>query len=341
MDRTDKNIRLGIFVILISVIFTFVIYRVSGGQGFIDNTITVYVEFGDVKGLLNGNIVRYSGIKVGTVKNVEIKSDKVLTVALSLNKDVMSYMKINTTAEIGTNGLVGNMLVNLSPGSGEADLIQDGDTIENSNDVGLSEMLGTLSTTNDKLVLITDNLLEITQKINKGSGSVARLINDGSLVDNLQETTKNLAETSALIQRSTNRIDAVVEDVSNGKGNLGYLLRDSSLKIQVRDLATNMDSLLIRQTRPILDNLTATSEALAASSGKLESIIKGEDEGSGPLNTLLNDTAMTADLKETIENLNEGTKKFDESMEALQHHWLLRGFFKKKEKEAQKADKKD
>jgi phospholipid/cholesterol/gamma-HCH transport system substrate-binding protein len=48
---------------------------------------------------------------------------------------------------------------------------------------------------------------------------------------------------------------------------------------------------------------------------------------------LLNDKETAADIKATIKNLQAGTQKLDENMEALQHNFLLRGFFKKKEKD--------
>ena len=340
MDRSSKNIRLGIFVVLISIIFTFVIYRVSGGGGLISNTITVYVDFENVEGLLTGNNVRYSGVKVGTVKDIRVKSDKLLTVTLSLDKDVQEFMKLNTEADISTNGLVGNMLVNLTPGEGDAPLIKDGDFIVNKKQIELSEMLGTLNSTNDKIAQITEALLEITEKINNGSGSIAQLINDGSLAQNLTTTTRNLSQTSRNIKASTDSINNMIAYTSEGKGNLGYLFMDNSLKTQLEGLSENIDSLINDRAEPIMKNLELSSESIAKTSKDLQSIVEQIESGEGLMGTLMKDTAITNDLKNTISNLNDGTQKFDESMEALQHHWLLRGFFKKKEKEAKKAEEK-
>ena len=50
---------------------------------------------------------------------------------------------------------------------------------------------------------------------------------------------------------------------------------------------------------------------------------------------LLHDQQSAANLRVTVENLQSGTKKFDEDMEALQHNFLFRGFFRKRAKQQQ------
>lgn len=340
MDKSNKNIKLGIFVILITAIFTYVVYKVSGGSGLISNSITVYAEFENVEGLLVGNNVRYAGVKVGTVKDISVKSDRVLLITMSLDQEVSQYMRSNAEADISTNGLVGNMLVNITPGAGNADFIKHQDTIGNKKNTDLSAVMNTLSDTNDKIAKITDALLEITEKINNGSGSLSQLINDGTLADNLKQTTRNLSITSSHIRTSTDSINAMINGASNGEGNLGYLFKDNSLKTQMSQLSNNLDSLLNDRVQPIMNNLEVSSMSISKTSKELESIISELDKNDGLLGTMLGDTAISNDLKYTLENLNQGTQKFDESMEALQHHWLLRGFFKKKEKEAKKAKEK-
>ena len=45
-------------------------------------------------------------------------------------------------------------------------------------------------------------------------------------------------------------------------------------------------------------------------------------------------------LKSTLKNINEGTDKFNQNMEALKHNFLTRGYFKKLEREEKKQAKK-
>lgn len=322
------------------MIFTFVIYKVSGGGGLLNNSITIYAEFDHAEGLLKGSNVRYTGVNIGRVTDIELKAGNVLRVSMSLDRDVEKYMKSNAKVDINTNGLVGNMIVNITPGSGDAPLVKEGDLLKRKENIELSDMLGTLSTTNDMISQITESLLQITDKINNGSGAISLLINDETLSKNLKTTTRNLAITTKNIKSSTDSINHMISNVAEGNGNLGYLFKDNSLRTEMAQLSDNLDSLINNRSEPIMKNLELSSEAIANTSKKLESIVEDIESNEGLIGTVMRDTTLTQDLKNTINNLNSGTQKFDESMEALQHHWLLRGFFKKKEKEAKKAKEK-
>ena len=64
-------------------------------------------------------------------------------------------------------------------------------------------------------------------------------------------------------------------------------------------------------------------------------------EGKGALNYLSNDEEFVMQLEETIKNINEGTDRFNENMEALKHNFLTRSYFRKLEREQKKEAKKN
>ena len=92
------------------------------------------------------------------------------------------------------------------------------------------------------------------------------------------------------------------------------------------------DSLLIVQSSPIMKNLRQSSEDIAASSAKLRAATKAIESGDGLAATILNDTAAANNLREILANLDEGTARFNENMEAMKHNFLFRRYFKKLEK---------
>jgi phospholipid/cholesterol/gamma-HCH transport system substrate-binding protein len=175
--------------------------------------------------------------------------------------------------------------------------------------------------------------------MNNGNGTISQLINDNQIASNLNSTTKNLHLITEQLKTSSESVNNLMSGISEGEGNLGYLLSDNSLQQQVERISQNIDSLLVDRTVPILKNLESSSVAIYNTTKDLEAIIAEIEKSDGLLGTLMGDTTISNDLKSTMDNLNDGTKKFDESMEALQSHWLLRGFFKKKKKAAEKARK--
>ena len=63
------------------------------------------------------------------------------------------------------------------------------------------------------------------------------------------------------------------------------------------------------------------------------------NNGKGPINTLLNDSTLVMKLHSSMANIEKGTELFYQNMEALRHNFLLKGYFKKMEKQAKQQRK--
>ncbi|MBR9920652.1 MAG: MCE family protein [Bacteroidetes bacterium] len=341
MAKNKTNyVKLGIFVTLAFIVFTYGVYRISDRKDFFRDTMELYVDFKDVNGLRAGNKVRFSGINVGNVSEVKIINDTTLRVFMELETSVGDYLQKNATAAISSDGLVGNMIVTLSPANGEAALVESGDKLTAKSKKEISEMLETLGSSNDNISLISQQLLQITEKMNQGDGSISLLLNDKALATNLAAATQSLQSAATQLDEATNEINVLVEQISDGEGNLGYLLRDTSLKTQVDALGANLDSLIAIRTIPVMENLVRSSESIAAASMEIENLLEGFEHSEGLAGLLLSDTASAQSLRSTLQNLNEGTRKFEENMEALEYNWLFRKYYKKKKKEdLKKIDK--
>jgi len=125
-----RTLQLGFFVILSTVILVITVYLIGQKKAIISNTINLRVKFGNVNGLQAGNNVRLSGINVGSVLSVVIQNDSTIEVTMRIREDVRLHIKQNAIATRGTDGLMGNMLVNISPGKGDAQIVNDGDLLQ-------------------------------------------------------------------------------------------------------------------------------------------------------------------------------------------------------------------
>lgn len=334
-SKNSNNLKLGAFVLIAFVLFTYGLYRIGGQQNFLSNDLTLYVDFPDVKGLRPGNNVRYSGITIGSVEEIRILNDTTLRVRLAIAQNASDYLRKNARAEVGSSGLVGNMLVNIRPGPGHGDPIVAGDVLTARQSVDMTDMTDLLAASNQRIERITDQMLQITEKINQGQGSIARMLNDQQMAGHLDQSMAQMAATSRSLQAAARNLAHLTAQVNAGKGNLGYLVRDTSLKTQISLLSNNLDTLVRVRTESVLDSMEVLASTLSDASRSVQSLVDNLDQNEGVISALMADSSLTQDLRATLQNLERGTDKFDENMKALQSSWPFRKYFRKKSREKQ------
>ena len=127
-NDTGKRIRLGAFVCLGIAVLTAGIYFIGERQQIFRRTFRVTGTFRDVVGLQEGNNVRLSGINVGTVDNIGIVSDTSVRVEILIGESTRKFIRKDARASIGSEGLMGNKVLIISPGTGGQAEIENNDT---------------------------------------------------------------------------------------------------------------------------------------------------------------------------------------------------------------------
>ncbi|MFY8009556.1 MAG: MlaD family protein, partial [Flavobacterium sp.] len=156
MEKTaSQKIRLGLFVIIGLTLFVLTIYFIGSKQQMFGKTETLTAVFNNVAGLQLGNNVRYSGINVGTVRSIEIVNDSTINVEMQIDETILPHIKKNAVATIGSDGLVGSVIINIIPGKGESLPVQPGDVIKSNNRIRTDDMLSTLNVTNENAAQLT------------------------------------------------------------------------------------------------------------------------------------------------------------------------------------------
>ncbi len=193
----STKIRLGIFVSLGIAVFIAAIYFIGEKQQLFSKTFRLSGIFKDVAGLQAGNNVRFSGINVGTVDNISIVSDSSVRVVILIDENTRKFIKKDAVASIGSEGLMGNKIIIINPGTGGKKEIEDNDIIGTSQPINLDDVLLSLKTTIDNASSITSNLSKIAGNIESGNGTIGRLLMDRSLEQNFDSSLVNLKEGSA------------------------------------------------------------------------------------------------------------------------------------------------
>lgn len=313
-----KAITVGIFLFIGIVIFLLGVFTLGGQRKTFVKSFQLNVVFDDIQGLKVGNNVWFSGVKVGIIKKIEFYGTSQVKVTLSVEEEAHKYIHRDAKASIGSDGLIGNKIVVIDGGSPKFPFVEDGDVLAVNKTLSTDDIMKTLQVNNKNLNDITRDFKLLAGNLVEGKGTLGALLTDQQIADNFKSIVKNLETTTA----STNRMAAELNTFSNKlntKGGLAdELLTDTvvfaRLKTSVKELQKTAASAAV-----MTDNLSKAS-------GKLNQT----DNAAG---ILLNDPKAAQQVRTIMGNLETSSKKLDEDLEALQHNFFLRGFFKKKAKE--------
>ncbi len=320
-----SNIKLGLFVIVGLLFLILLLYMIGRNESMFGDYFRLKARFHNVQGLNSGNNIRFSGIQVGTVKKVKILNDTLIEVDLLIESKMKNYIHKNAIVSITTDGLMGNRVLDITPSKEPAALVEEDDILVTKKTVDMGDMLQTLAKTNNDVALIAAELKSTMQRINS-STAIWTLLNDNTLPENLRASLSNARAATAKANTMIHDLNQLVVDIKEGKGSLGALLTDTVF-------ATNLNEAIIK-----FKTVGEDADKLALELNSLTKNIRNEiDNGKGPLNTLLKDSAMVRNLNRSIENIQKGTAGFNEVMEAMKHNFLLRGYFKKLEKQKAKS----
>lgn len=320
--NASTNVQLGLFVMIGLAFLIAALYLIGSNRNLFSKTFEVSATFYNVNGLMKGNNVRFSGIDVGTIKVVEIISDTSVKVTMIIENRIHPFIKKNSVASVGTDGLMGNKLVNISNlNIIPSEIIEEGDMLPSLKPVETEAMLRTLDKTNDNLYQISGNLFRITQKVNN-SNSVWSLLMDTTLAIEVKQSISNIRVATKNTVTFTKNLNSLLLDLKNEEGIVGSLLYDT---VSAEALKT------------CIQQLEDASEKALQVTADIKLLTEKIKRGEGGAGVLMSDTIFARDLQKSMYNIQVATAHFDQNMEAMGQNFLFRKYFKNKEKELKKA----
>jgi phospholipid/cholesterol/gamma-HCH transport system substrate-binding protein len=323
-NKTIDNSKGGLLVISGLIFLVFTLYMIGKNRNLFGSTFTIKAVMTNVNGLVPGNNVRFKGMDVGTVQEISIVSDTAIYVTMTIDEEMKPYIRRNAVASIGTDGLMGNKLININSGETSGPAIGSNDFIYSRRPIETDEMLRTLNTTNNNIERISNNLYEITEKLNS-SESLWTLLSDTVITRDLKMAVKNIRDAGAHTADMTRTAKNIVKELEQGEGIAYRLFSDTSLSN--------------RLDYSIQEIQKASTEASAAMK-EIKTIVGNVQQGDGTVGLILADTAVRQSLIRSVESIEQGTGRFNENMEALKSNFLFRGYFKREAKRQREAQPK-
>jgi phospholipid/cholesterol/gamma-HCH transport system substrate-binding protein len=302
MAKKISTAKVGLFIFVGIAILVLGIFLIGRKQALFSSTFTVKAYFKDVQGLKTGATVRLSGFDVGAVNDVEIVNDTTgrVEVTMNLKDDIHKFIRTDTKASIETEGLVGNKVVVLTVGSASAEEVEDGGIVQSKEPMSISAIIeetqGVMKYTKD----MTKDLSEIVARVNRGEGSIGKLLVDNELYNNAAKLTESADTSLRSITLQVNQLTSVFKELGSG----------------IKSVINNVDNVVV----------------------DLDTIITGVKQGKGVMGAMLVDkTRYDTVFSKTINNIESMTaeaklaaSRLAENMEALKHNWLFKGYFEER-----------
>jgi phospholipid/cholesterol/gamma-HCH transport system substrate-binding protein len=315
------DVRVGMLVLLSIGILIAMILAVSGDIP-LQKSLTVRTKLSQVDGLRPGTEVRLAGVSIGKVSEVNLlpvakdqEEKRSVEVVMKIDPEidgVPAQKRIRTDSRVilGSVGLLGDKVIEITPGTTDnGQEIKDNDEILGAQETSIKQLVTGASDIMSNFNLLSTEVKQIAEKINRGEGTAGKFIADEALYNNLnrtviesQELVKRVREGEGTvgkllndpklyeeIRTATNRMEALVADISNGRGTIGKLATDDELYVKSNKMLARLDQ--------ITDKLEQTANRI--------------DRGEGTIGRLINEDRLYRETETTLVNLNKMSARLE------------------------------
>ncbi|MBN1633321.1 MAG: MCE family protein [Ignavibacteria bacterium] len=294
--KKSSKLVLAFFIIIGIGLFLAAIFVIGSKQNMFTSTMKIQSVFETVSGLLEGSTVRFNGINVGTVTKINIVSGNTVMIEMTIVSSVREFIKKDSKAKVVSEGLIGNKIVDIIPGTESFEPVNNGDLLESIRPIDAEDIFKSLKETGENAAVLTKDLANIVSKVDQGEGTLGQLVNDKTMYNDVVSTMHGFTVSTGLIN-----------DV------LG-------------SIASSVDVITL-EVIPMTQKIRSITQDISEITRKMNS-------SESVVGTLLTDTSFANNLKslirnadQTTANLEQGSFSFSQNMEALKHNFLFKGYF--------------
>lgn len=221
------KLRLGLFIITGIGLFVLGIFIIGKQKNLFNPVFKLTANFQNVSGLQVGNTVRFSGINIGTVDNIKFVNDTTVNVEMLIKKEVQRFIKSDSNAGIGSEGIIGDKVIVISQGDFASKTVRDGQMIASSEPIETDAIMRSLQITADNAAIASEGINDIIAQINSGEGTLGRLIKDDKMAANIDQTIINM-------KKSTKSLDENMEAAKHNFLLRGYFKKKEKAAIKAK-----------------------------------------------------------------------------------------------------------
>jgi phospholipid/cholesterol/gamma-HCH transport system substrate-binding protein len=282
------QLRVGIVAAVVLGVVAVAILRLDAVGSLFATPVTFTVRLADGLGLREGSQVTVAGLPAGIVKDLAVipvrnGTGTVVAARITMNADRYALLRADSRSRVRALGLLGDRLLDFSPGSPSQPALTPGDTLDVASFAELGDLFAAADTAMRAVSAVSVDLRMIADRLRKGDGTMGRLFTDAALYDTLLHTVR--------------RADAVMTSMQSGRGTLGRLLRDTTLYGSVTSAAVALDSAasMLNDRNGVIATLQADTafylRVRRATIG-IDSLVRGLNGGRGTAGQLLTEREL-------------------------------------------------
>ncbi|MBD3225773.1 MAG: MCE family protein [Caldithrix sp.] len=311
MISKSQKIRLGVFIFFAIVLFLAILASISFNRLFKEKDV-YHIAYNNVSvgGLEVGSSVKYLGLKVGTIRDIEIDPKDINRIIVSIAVDKGTPIKEDVRADISTIGITGIKIIELSGGSNQADVLDPGGYIKPGTSL-TEEITGRAEVLTNKIELILNNLLTLTNEKNRTTFN--NLLNASA--STMEQADKLLKNNENAVRATMTRLDSVslvllqASAIANQTlGSMQRVVESDTIDVTINNIARIVKKLNEADIYQLIDQLRLTTEE---ANQVLQQMSRTIIQNRNTLNQTLND------LSKTVRSLKSTARQVDQNPSIL------------------------
>jgi phospholipid/cholesterol/gamma-HCH transport system substrate-binding protein len=320
IDAHARNFKVGLFLAGALVALFVLVFLFGEKDSLFRRKAHLFTSFHNAAGLVAGTPVRLAGVQVGIVESIDFDSDlrmRDVHVRLGITRDHLDRIRADSIARLNTQGLLGDVVVDISVGSATASALKDGDSLRSEESAGLSEIVSDVKAALAEVQGLAHVVRGRVEAVvtNEMASDLGQAVHSAAGVLAQTERGPGLLHTLVYDGRLGGDVDAMGASLAHSAASLDRLLSSKEtmeIPAHLARVAVNLDDVVaqVRSGKGLAHTLVYDVDrsdlggSIARFSATLRGVSDDIDHGRGTIGALIKDPTVYEDLKGLIGNLS-------------------------------------
>ena len=323
---TWDQLKVGGLILLAIAVLGVAVYKLGKAANLFSSRYELFAFLKEAPALRVGGTVLVAGQLAGTIKEitflpVDMDTTRNLRLVISIDEALHEQVRGDSRARVKTLGLLGDKVIDISPGTPKYQPLQNRDTIKVEPSLDYEQVLAKAAGAVDDIVGLTHDLRSMTSSLVAGKGTIGQLLTNPALYNKLEGTLSGTNDLLARVQSSkgtlarflddpalydqmvgaVSSVDSLVVAMRSRNGSMGRLLTDTTLYTQAVGIIGSMGG--------IVQNVDSLTKQISSGHGTVGKLLT-QDAMYESMLKLINDfSAMLADIRKDPQRYTKGLIK--------------------------------